>query len=557
MKKLIAVLILASLAFAGALMADTSLWSDSFHFDGNAITEEPILLNPTDPLAYSSAMTEGEPKSLKIIVEDTINPEIAASIFTDYSATPVEGTATWDYTADDYKDFPTDDTYLLVETIVSDTEYKLFSRLVTILPEPTGLLLLGLAAAFFLRKRAKSLLAVVALIALSAFSAKAESSVTEVKCMQMWPFDRSVIINFTIDSDNPYGLEVKFYGSTDNGETSFDLTEKGTLTKDGSDGTLPGAGKYKAIWMPNETFYGLVTDDMKVRVEIEEVPPPPSDLYMVIDLTSGDISYLDSVPEGGWTYEHKTTKMVLRKIQSGKFIMGSPIDELGRYPDELQHEVTLTKDFFIGVFETTQGQYKTITGSNPSYHSGNTRPVECVSFNMIRGAEKGAGWPADSDVDEESFLGKLRAKTSKDFDLPTEAQWEYACRAKTTTALNDGSNLTNRYEDGNMNKLGRYSYNGGENEGTAAVGSYLPNKWGLYDMHGNVWEWCLDWWDYNSKWSSDPVTDPVGPAEGTQRYLRSGSCYYGAGDCRSAYRGANDPSYNTNSGYGFRVVLVP
>jgi formylglycine-generating enzyme required for sulfatase activity len=245
--------------------------------------------------------------------------------------------------------------------------------------------------------------------------------------------------------------------------------------------------------------------------------------------------------------------MALRKVEAGKFTMGSPSDELGRDDDEVQHEVTLTKDFYIAVFQTTQKQYETIAGSYPSYFSGDIRPVECVSYNMIRGEEKGAGWPANSDVDEESFLGKLRAKTSKDFDLPTEAQWEYACRARTTTALNDGNNLTNRYEDGNMNKLGRYSYNGGENEGTAAVGSYLPNKWGLYDMHGNVCEWCLDWY---GSYEGD-ATDPKGATEGSYRIYRGGSYdSSGAYRCRSAFRNGREPSGDGDD-YGFRVVLIP
>ena len=278
--------------------------------------------------------------------------------------------------------------------------------------------------------------------------------------------------------------------------------------------------------------------------------------YMVVDLATGAISYLEDAPEGGWTDEYKTTQMVLRKVKAGTFTMGSPEDELGRYLNEVQHEVTLTKDFYIAVFQTTQKQYETITGSNPSYFSGDTRPVERVSYNMIRGTEKGASWPANNDVDEDSFLGKLRAKTSKAFDLPTEAQWEYACRAATTTALNSGKNLSSTGSCPEMNEVGRYSYNGGENSGTAVVGSYLPNAWGLYDMHGNVNEWCLDWWDDSENWSSDPVTDPVGSTEGTYRLRRGGSYGDYAYACRSAFRSCGDPSYGSSYS-GFRVVLVP
>ena len=564
MKKLIAVLILTSLVCSSALMAGTSMWSDSFHFDGNAITDKPIVLKNTDRLAYSSAMGEGDPLALVIRVEDTLDPEnIWADIYADYSETPVEGTVTWDYTDEEFDYFPTDDTYLLKEIISTendegDEETKVFTRLVTILPEPAGLFLLGLTAALFLRKRVKGLLAVFVLIALSALSVKAESSVTEVKCIQMWPFDRSVIINFKVESDYAAGLKVKFYGSTDNGETSFDLTEKGTIKKDGADGTIAGPGKYKAIWMPNESFEGTVTDDMKVKVEIAENTPPSEDLYMVVDLSSGAISYLDAVPAGGWSDEYKTTKMVLRKIPAGKFIMGSPTNEFCREEEEVQHEVTLTKDFYIGVFEMTQKQYAIVTGDDPSCYKGDLRPVEQLSYDAIRGKTKGYNWPASSEVDEDSFFGKFRAKTGKAFDLPTEAQWEYACRAGTTTALNNGTNITNEFYDGNMFKLGRNYYNMKDGKGgyeyTTVVGCYLPNAWGLYDMHGNALEYCLDW--YSEDMAADPVTDPKGPETGFKRILRGGSYYFNPKESRSAYRSRCSRTDNYNNDSGIRVVLV-
>ncbi|MBO7448595.1 SUMF1/EgtB/PvdO family nonheme iron enzyme, partial [bacterium] len=127
----------------------------------------------------------------------------------------------------------------------------------------------------------------------------------------------------------------------------------------------------------------------------------------------------------------------------------------------------------------TQKQYELVTGSTPSEHQGNARPVERVSYNMLRGTDKGAGWPANNEVDEDSFFGILRDKTGLSFDLPTEAQWEFACRAETTTALNSGKNLTGTNEDANMNEVGRYSYNQNDGKGGysqhTTVGSYLPN----------------------------------------------------------------------------------
>lgn len=204
-----------------------------------------------------------------------------------------------------------------------------------------------------------------------------------------------------------------------------------------------------------------------------------------------------------------------------------------------------------GVFEVTQNQYELVTGSTPSEHQGDARPVERVSYNMLRGTDKGAGWPANNEVDGTSFFGILRAKTGLSFDLPTEAQWEFACRAGTTTALNSGKNLTSTTEDANMNEVGRYSYNKGDSQHTT-VGSYLPNAWGLYDMHGNVYEWCLDW---SGEYGGNAV-DPKGASDGTNRDQRGGGWKLNPQNCRSAYRSYNTPISDGSNQVGFRVFLV-
>ena len=186
------------------------------------------------------------------------------------------------------------------------------------------------------------------------------------------------------------------------------------------------------------------------------------------------------------------------------------------------------------------------------------RPVDSVTYYMARGSEKGDRWPENNDVDEDSFMGKLRAKTGEAFDLPTEAQWEYACRATTGTALNNRHNLTNEITDGNLNKLGRYEYNkkdgkGGYTDAHTVVGSYLPNDWGLYDMHGNVSEWCADRLSFSS--FPNPQTDPVGPNNNTrERISRGGSWDTSAQHCRSAKRSYARPNA-TNDYYGIRVSL--
>ena len=240
--------------------------------------------------------------------------------------------------------------------------------------------------------------------------------------------------------------------------------------------------------------------------------------------------------------------------------MGSPAGEVGRDDDyETQHSVTLTQAFYIGVFELTQKQWSLVMGSNPSSRTGDARPVERVSYNDIRGSSSGAGWPASDAVDASSFLGKLRARAPGcAWDLPTEAQWEYACRAGTTTALNSGKSLANTGEDANMAEVGRYYYNksdgkGGYSEHTTA-GSYLPNAWGLYDMHGNVWEWCLDWWQ--SSLGTSAATDPKGASSGSFRVQRGGSWGYYADRCRSAYRCSIDDPSDANAYLGFRLSMI-
>jgi len=289
--------------------------------------------------------------------------------------------------------------------------------------------------------------------------------------------------------------------------------------------------------------------------------------YLVIDLSGGasavgyPVTRLSSVPAGGWTDDYKTTKLVLRRIPAGTFIMGSPASELGRYDIETQHEVTLTKGYHIGVFEVTQRQWELVMGDQPSFYTNRayyaTRPVEMVSYSEVRGSSLGAGWPGSGEVDATAFMGKLRSKTGlATIDLPTGAQWEFACRAGTVTALNSGLDLTDAFNCPNMASVGRYRFNGYGDQpnvdtslGTDKVGSYLPNAWGLYDMHGNVWEWCLDWY---GPYAGGAEEDPAGPASGTFRLRRGGSWYDDARECRSAEM--NYWSDSRNTAIGFRVT---
>ena len=280
-------------------------------------------------------------------------------------------------------------------------------------------------------------------------------------------------------------------------------------------------------------------------------------LYLVIDLSSGanaskyPVRSTDEPPKLGES-ACRTTELWLRRIPAGSFTMGSPQNERGRSDNETQHHVTLTQDYYIGVFPCTQRQYELVMGSNPSYFEGSDLPVESVSYNTLRGDNRGSQWPSGADVDEDSFFGRLQQRTGLILDLPTEAEWEYACRAGTTTALNSGKNLTS--EDGNcanLNEVGWYRENSGDT--THPVGQKQPNAWGLYDMHGNVLEWCLDWY---GNYHTAAATDPRGADSGDRRAYRGGNWDGDAQDCRSAARDYYDPSFEDFS-IGFRVALRP
>lgn len=243
-------------------------------------------------------------------------------------------------------------------------------------------------------------------------------------------------------------------------------------------------------------------------------------------------------------------------IPAGTFTMGSPESEAARNTNEgPQTLVTLSRGFFMGKYEVTQGEYLAVVGSNPSYFVGDlNRPVETVNWN------EGVAYCAALTTREQ---GAGRLPTGYAYRLPTEAEWEYACRAGTTTPFHYGNAL----RSGMANFDGHYEYppcggpafcgnpSGVYLDRTTSVGSYAPNAWGLYDLHGNVWEWCQDWY---GTYSGGSVSDPQGPGMGSWRVFRGGSWNYYAFPCRSAFRGGSfvSPPSRWNL-VGFRVVLVP
>lgn len=367
------------------------------------------------------------------------------------------------------------------------------------------------------------------------------------------PWNGLVDITYSLECDTPDdAMAVSFQGHDRDWDESVPMT---SLTGDGAAGELLQAGgPYHIVWDSAADWPGGHSSEFTVTATAEAKENWPR--YLVVDLNTGAITTSSTGPDLS-DDTCRTTELWLRRIQKGTFTMGSPDTEVGRFSSETQHQVTLTEDFYIGVFPITQKQFFLVYGSNPSNYQGDTRPVEKVNYGILRGESKGAGWPSSNEVDEESFLGKLRAKTGRDFDLPTEAQWEYACRAGTTTALNTGKNLTWPSQDSAMDEAGRYLSNqkdgrGGYSEHTK-VGSYLPNAWGLYDMHGNVRECCLDW--YQKDLGNSAVTDPKGPATGTERSDRGGSFFFYAQHCRSATRNKLSP-LGSSPFLGGRVALT-
>ena len=250
-------------------------------------------------------------------------------------------------------------------------------------------------------------------------------------------------------------------------------------------------------------------------------------------------------------------------IPPGWFVMGSPTSEAQRWSDETQHTVTLTQGFYMGKYAVTQGEYLALMGSNPSAFTTNDNNGNPISPDLYRPVET-VSWDDATNycahlTQQEQLAGRLPAGWV--YRLPTESEREYACRAGTTNAFNFGSAI----HGGMANFYDYYEYDAAIGDiyvpspavawlpRTTTVGSYAPNAWGLHDMHGNVWEWCRDWY---GTYPTGSVIDPQGAPSGSYRVFRGGGWINYGGNCRSAFRLSSFPSYRYYD-FGFRVVLAP
>ena len=224
-------------------------------------------------------------------------------------------------------------------------------------------------------------------------------------------------------------------------------------------------------------------------------------------------------------------------ISPGSFMMGSPKEEKERRDDEVQHKVTLTKGFYMGVYTVTQDQWQEVMGVNPSHFKREKNlPVDTVSWDDCQG-----------------YIKKLREsdKDKKAYRLPTEAEWEYSCRAGTTTPFHFGDTISTEQANYDGNRIYGNGIKGMFRRKTTPVGSFPANAWGLHDMHGNVWQWCQDRWGAYPK---KDAADPKGPENGSFRILRGGSWYSIPLLCRSAFRYDADPG-SGNFLFGFRLCF--
>ena len=440
---------------------------------------------------------------------------------------------------------------------------------------------------------AKSVLAAIATASCTslAFSTPVVSDVS----MSQSGTSRLVTITYTLDSEAVVTLDIQTndtqgaWASIGGTAISGHVSGKTSGPAQGAVWKKVAAGTHTITWRPDYMWPDHIVGEGGARAVVTawSLDNPPD--YMVVDLAdAGEARYYpdaDFLPGGLLANEdYRKTKFVLRKIMAKdiEWTKGGNSTEPGwsvisAIPGEPQYTAQIANNYYIGVFEVTQTQYEMVMGSNPSAFKNADykamRPVDQVSYNDLRGS--GVNYPTAPAGT--SFFGKLREKFNNAyaFDLPSEAQWEFASRAGHGLGLwNDGSSiLASTSEDTNLSRMARYSQNGGNvkngstyaepsnkatctaDNGTAICGSYEPNSWGLYDMEGNMLEWCLDWFTTNET----DLRSLKGAVNTTQqgtngRVMKGGSWTHDPWRSRPGFRwhGAADAHYTT---FGFRLAL--
>ena len=406
-------------------------------------------------------------------------------------------------------------------------------------------------------------------------------------------FDRKVTINYTL-ADGPAVITLDVQtnatpnaAADDPGWTSIGgeaiWNAAGDVWK-----KVEGDTTHTITWRPDQSWPGHKITGNGARAVVTAWATNNTPDYMVVDLeVANSVRFYPAVeflPKASFKQEgaaitnnpaYKKTALVMRKIEAAgiEWTMGSTSVETQRNAArEGTHKVEFADNYYIGVFEVTQTQWQKITGYNPSNFTAENamRPVEKVSYTDIRQGQGTASTAASATAGVypaapygNSFLGKLRTTTGIDFDLPSEGQWEFAARAGHYSGYwNDGTSIQNKDTDANLNRLGRYLKNPSTNSstspaatilpangGTAIVGSYAPSDWGLYDMHGNVFNWCLDWFANDIT----ALNGAVNTTTSSQRVLRGGCWHDAAGISRPAIRGLIEPN-TRNANFGFRVA---
>lgn len=349
-------LALVALCSAATVFGDV-VWSSAFDFDGTPTTE-PIVLDADTPILYSSELRDNpgqcDATAIYITATSQQHPVYVADIYHN-NALPMgafTGTTVWNFKDSQYNNFPKNDTYTLKEVIYAEdwnyqTTETTLTRTITLAPEPSLIVALGLVGALLIRRRVKYVLVVLLLATIGSFNAWAGGAVTSISCQQAWPLSRKVLITFswTADSSN----QVYYYGTTDNGATTFNLRDKGTLSCAPSYISMDGTTT--AIWEPDSTF-DSVKGKIKIGIEFIDPYADPDGISDNSSATRDQFRYISSIPSGRWSDMCEKVKMALKLAPAKTFTKESSSEE-----NETQHQVSLRKSSYDNVFEATQEQY--------------------------------------------------------------------------------------------------------------------------------------------------------------------------------------------------------